>query len=100
MALGATEGRTEQSRVESVRHGRAATAAMLFKCDAVPGAATCADASMHHAVIRQRHARCVARGVLIGVTNRGADSFMDQYLTHARQARSYEVTGLLRSIRS
>ena len=30
---------------------------MFFEGDAVPGAATRADALMHHAVIRQRHAR-------------------------------------------
>ena len=40
------------------------------------------------------------RGVLIGVTNLGEDSFMNQHLTPARQVRSYEVTGLLRAIRS
>ena len=30
---------------------------MLLNCDAVPGAATRADALMHHTVMRQRHAR-------------------------------------------
>ena len=56
-ALGTAERRTKQFRVESVRRRRAATSAMLFKCDAVPGAAARAGALMHNTVIRQRHAR-------------------------------------------
>jgi hypothetical protein len=34
------------------------------------------------------------------VTNRGADSFMNQHLTDDFQPQSFEVTDLLRSIRS
>ncbi len=38
------------------------------------------------------------RGMLIGAKNRGADSFMNQHLTHDLRPESYEVTDLLRSI--
>ena len=57
-ALGTAKRRAEQPRVEPVLRGCTTASAMFLKDPAVARAATRADALMHHAVIRQRHARC------------------------------------------
>ena len=54
-AFGTAKRRAEQPRVEPVWCSGAAAAAMLFKRDAVPGAASRAGALMHHTVIRECH---------------------------------------------